>query len=240
MSELKRDRSTAESHAANLLLLTWNAGMLDGLSYLHAHVFTANMTGNVVLLGLHLAERDLPDAWRSLLALGAFAAGCILAGMFLLKREEADQSAIVPGLSLELIFLGVFGLLFFRERSGGGYWIHAAFLSTAAMALAVQSVTVRRLRVAGVVTTFVTGTITTSMVGLARALRKQRPREWETETEHSLLLIGILGTYLAAAIFASVLDSFAPIVPALAPAAIVLIVIWRSQNSPQKTWGLRE
>lgn len=31
MSELRQDSFAAESHATNLLLLTWSAGMLDGL-----------------------------------------------------------------------------------------------------------------------------------------------------------------------------------------------------------------
>lgn len=58
MSKLAQDTSKAESYATNLLLLTWIAGMLDGLSYLRGHVFTANMTGNIVLLGIHLVQKD--------------------------------------------------------------------------------------------------------------------------------------------------------------------------------------
>ncbi len=54
----RQDASTAESHGGNLLLLTWTAGMLDGLSYLRAHVFTANRTGNIVLLGIHLVQKE--------------------------------------------------------------------------------------------------------------------------------------------------------------------------------------
>ncbi len=34
----------------DLLLLTFAAGSLDALSYLRGHAFTANMTGNTVLL----------------------------------------------------------------------------------------------------------------------------------------------------------------------------------------------
>jgi len=42
-----------------LLALTWGAGTIDAISYLGlGHVFTAMMTGNTVLLGLALAERE--------------------------------------------------------------------------------------------------------------------------------------------------------------------------------------
>ncbi len=36
----------------DLLLLTSASGVLDALSYMRAHVFTANMTGKTIILGL--------------------------------------------------------------------------------------------------------------------------------------------------------------------------------------------
>ena len=44
---------------ALLLILTWAAGNVDAIGYLALGcVFTANMTGNTVLLGLHLAQEQ--------------------------------------------------------------------------------------------------------------------------------------------------------------------------------------
>src|SRR5579884_1098579 len=100
-AESQRD-SFAEAHAVSLLLLTFNAGFLDGVSYIRTHVFTANMTGNTVLLGIHLVQHNFSDAGRSLVSLAAFAAGCIMAAMYVLKRETPEHPDIVPGLSLEL------------------------------------------------------------------------------------------------------------------------------------------
>ncbi len=170
----------AESHATNLLL-TWAAGMLDGLSYVRAHVFTANMTGNLVLLGIHLVQRDFPDAGRSLLALFAFAAGCFVAGLLILKREDQGRPVMPIGFSAELVFLVIFAGLFQLDRTAGGYLLQGALIFTAAAALAVQSVVVRRLNVSGVVTTFITGTITTSMLGVARIVSEAdaRRRKWQ-------------------------------------------------------------
>src|SRR3989454_10880597 len=45
-----------------VLMLTWAAGSVDAISYLALdHVFTANMTGNTVLLGLAIGQGH---GWR--------------------------------------------------------------------------------------------------------------------------------------------------------------------------------
>jgi uncharacterized membrane protein YoaK (UPF0700 family) len=231
MTKLAQDISKAESYAANLLLLTWIAGMLDGLSYLRGHVFTANMTGNIVLLGIHLVRKEFPDAGRSLLALFAFAIGCIIAGFLILQREDRNRSFMRIGFSAELFLLIIFAALFLMGGARTGYLVHGALIVTAAMALAVQSVVVRRLRVSGVVTTFITGTITASMLGTVRLLRKQHTPEEQAEEQHVALLIGMLALYFAAVAFATILSTRAPWLAAILPAIILAAVIWRSSGS---------
>lgn len=231
MSKFAQDTSKAESYATNLLLLTWIAGMLDGLSYLRGHVFTANMTGNIVLLGIHLVQKDFPDAARSLLALFAFAIGCIIAGLLILEREDPGRSVMRMGFSAELLLLIVFAAVFLMDRARTGYWVPGALIVTAAMALAVQSVVVRRLRVSGVVTTFITGTITAGMLGVVRLLRKQPAPEEKAEEQHVALLIGMLALYFAAVAFATILSTRAPLLVAIVPAILLVAVIWRSSGS---------
>jgi hypothetical protein len=59
-----------------LLLLAGVAGYLNAVSYLGlGRVFTANMTGNTVLLGLALVQADRPAALRAGLALAGFLLG---------------------------------------------------------------------------------------------------------------------------------------------------------------------
>lgn len=232
MSDRNHDTSTAESHAANLLLLTWTAGMLDGLSYLRGHVFTANMTGNIVLLGIHLVQRNFPDAGRSLISLLAFALGCLVAGLLILEREDRQRPVMAIGFSVELLFLVVFAVLFLVHREPGEYLLQASLIFTAAMALAVQSVTVRRLKVSGVVTTFITGTITTSMLGAVRIIRnlKHTPQNAEeAQEEHLALLLGMLAVYFTAVIFATIVSTRLPWIAAITPALILAVVLWRSR-----------
>jgi uncharacterized membrane protein YoaK (UPF0700 family) len=108
--------------------------------------------------------------------------------------------------------------------------VQGELIFTAAMALAVQSVVVRRLRVSGVVTTFITGTITTSMLGVVRLLRKQYTPEEKAEEQRVALLIGMLVLYLAAVAFATFLSTSAPLLVAILPAIILVAVIWRSSG----------
>jgi uncharacterized membrane protein YoaK (UPF0700 family) len=60
----------------SLLALTWAAGNIDAIGYLGlGRVFTANMTGNTVLLGLHLGQEQGGAALRALVALLSFGSG---------------------------------------------------------------------------------------------------------------------------------------------------------------------
>ena len=66
---------------ALLFALTAVTGLVDAVSYLSlGHVFTANMTGNVVFLGFALASAPDLSVARSGAALAAFAAGALVAG----------------------------------------------------------------------------------------------------------------------------------------------------------------
>ena len=66
---------------ALLLVLTGSTGLIDAVSYLAlGHVFTANMTGNVVFLGFALAGADSLSIPCALTALIAFFLGAAIGG----------------------------------------------------------------------------------------------------------------------------------------------------------------
>src|ERR1700694_1000194 len=59
-----------------LLLLTFTTGVVDAVSYLGlGHVFTANMTGNIVLLGFGIAGGTGLPVLAPLVSLAAFLVG---------------------------------------------------------------------------------------------------------------------------------------------------------------------
>src|SRR5882724_2779755 len=64
-----------------LYLFTAVTGLVDAVSYIAlGHVFTANMTGNIVFLGFALAGVPGVSALRSLTALAAFLVGALIGG----------------------------------------------------------------------------------------------------------------------------------------------------------------
>src|SRR3954471_5322120 len=73
-----------------LLVLTFSTGLVDAVSYLGlGRVFTANMTGNVVLLGFGIAGSVGLPVVAPLVSLAAFLAGSAAGGV--LARRRGDQ-----------------------------------------------------------------------------------------------------------------------------------------------------
>src|SRR5207302_7589943 len=94
----------------NLLLvgLTFAAGCVDAISYLAlGRVFTANMTGNIVLLALDVAQSMGPQTRRSIVALVAFAAGVAIAALVGRARakEEVWPARTTLALGVEVALL---------------------------------------------------------------------------------------------------------------------------------------
>lgn len=146
----------------SLPALAWVGGSLDAESYLVlGHVFTGNMTGNTVLLAMALGSANMARALRSLLAVLGFVLG-VAVGTGLLRGQTMGWSARVNHvLWLEATLLGM-AVLIFASVGHTGFslsWVHAliALLGTV---MGVQSAAVRQVHLAGVWTTFITGTLT--------------------------------------------------------------------------------
>jgi len=66
-----------------LLALTAVSGIVDAVSFLGlGHIFTANMTGNVVFLAFAAVGTPGISIARSITALGAFLSGAVIGGYF--------------------------------------------------------------------------------------------------------------------------------------------------------------
>src|ERR1700751_2751568 len=90
-----------------LLGMTAVTGLVDAISFLSlGHVFTANMTGNVVLLGFASAGVPEVSVARSLTALMAFLVGAAAGGRILAgSASERPLSGSLPTFGLEAVFL---------------------------------------------------------------------------------------------------------------------------------------
>src|SRR5262249_8438096 len=127
------------------------------------NVFTANMTGNTILLGIAVGRGDLAAALRSALALAGFCVGATAGALIVMRDDRAVlwPSSITRALAVELAVRGALAL---GWRWGGALGLAAQratgfLIVLSAFAMGVQSATVRRFGVSAVTSTAVTGTL---------------------------------------------------------------------------------
>lgn len=161
-------KSLGREAATDLLLLSMTAGSADALGYLGlGQVFTSNMTGNIVLLGIDLGEGHLLSATRIFYVLVIFTLGLCLGAWLGRDLPEKQWSALAFRLigleKIVLLLLGI-GWFFTTDRS---YDPDSYFLLTLlAVAMGLQSSAMYRLSAPGVGTTAITGTVTAFATGL--------------------------------------------------------------------------
>ncbi|ATH91520.1 membrane protein [Bacillus glycinifermentans] len=138
-----------------LLLLCLIAGIVDVIGYLSiGRVFTANMTGNIVLLGLALGNSLQKTAMYSLIALLGFILGVIIASLIVGKQEKSFwPSSVTTALIVEGGVLLLFACLSSLQTSA---YILIILLS---IAMGLQTTAARKLGIAGISTTVLTGTL---------------------------------------------------------------------------------
>src|SRR5260370_29208712 len=153
------------NHTLPLLLHVATAitGLIDAISYLGlGHVFTANMTGNVVFLAFAVAGAPGLSITRSLEALIAFLIGALIGGRVATRLSEVfTPSWITTALSLEsaLLLFATFAAINFRDSSGSSFQLYSIMVITAC-AMGIRSATVRKMAIRDLTTTVLTLTIT--------------------------------------------------------------------------------
>jgi uncharacterized membrane protein YoaK (UPF0700 family) len=144
-----------------LLMLSVITGLVDAVSYLTlGHVFVANMTGNVVLLGFALAGAPGLSVPASLAALAAFLLGALCGGRIGTRigdhRGRHLRAATACAAPLLLIAF-VVALVAGQPVSSGARY---ALLVPMGLAMGLQNATARRLAVPDLTTTVLTLTLT--------------------------------------------------------------------------------
>lgn len=210
MEKSAMSNNRAEGWAAPILLLTWVAGTVDAISYLAlGHVFTANMTGNAVLLGLALGQREGLAAVRSLVALAGFVLGAATGALLMNRRRtelNARRALIAPVLT-EAAVLVIFLVILRASAPPLGQPDLYALIVLSAIAMGIQSAAVQRLKLPGIATTVVTSTITSMVAGVVRWMHRGYGPQVDGETgegekeknRHLGLQAGVFLVYVAAA-----------------------------------------
>jgi uncharacterized membrane protein YoaK (UPF0700 family) len=146
-----------------LLAMTLVTGFVDAVSYLGpGHVFTANMTGNVALLGFAMAGAPRLSVSRSLASLAAFVLGGVLGGRVAstfstttrhswLVRVAWVEAALLLAAALTAININA-------SSVASGSRTYGVIVLTA-VAMGFRTAAVRRLAEADVRTTVLTSTL---------------------------------------------------------------------------------
>nr|WP_174267633.1 YoaK family protein [Nocardioides zeae] len=145
-----------------LLVLTFSTGVADAVGYLGLDkVFTGNMTGNVVILGMGAAGADGLPVVGPVCALAAFMAGAAVGGRCV-RGHDAGW-----GRRVSLLMIGVAVLLAVTAAStaledgvGEGGAATVVVAAVVAVAMGLQAALARHVAVKDVTTVVVTSTIT--------------------------------------------------------------------------------
>src|SRR4051794_22662856 len=97
--------SREDLHVALVLALTLGTGAVDAVSYFSLdHVFTANMSGNMALLGIGLVTH-LADVEGNIFAFAGFVVGSMLVGRLIRAHRGPFMRTAIHALGIQLVLL---------------------------------------------------------------------------------------------------------------------------------------
>ena len=142
-----------------MLVLTFTTGINDAVGYLGLDkVFTGNMTGNVVVLGMALAGGTSLPVLGPALALAGFGAGAAAGGRVLARDPRpwgSRTTALFALVGLVMLALGT--VLATASRT---HTVDVVITTVAAIAMGLQAATARHVAVKELTTVVVTSAIT--------------------------------------------------------------------------------
>jgi uncharacterized membrane protein YoaK (UPF0700 family) len=148
-----------------MIVLTFVTGVVDAVGFLGLdRVFTGNMTGNIVILGMGVAGADGLPVFGPVVALAGFTAGAFAAGLALRHRGAGAQSSGWDDRITILLTLGALILLgstIATVTADERFGTHGQIVMAAAIAAVMgqQAVVARRLAVKDMTTVVVTSTL---------------------------------------------------------------------------------
>jgi uncharacterized membrane protein YoaK (UPF0700 family) len=219
------------------LLLAGSAGYLDAIGYLHLRIFTANMTGNTVLLGIATGQGQWAQDSRVALAIASFVCGAAAGAVVLSRRRRlggvlgAEAALLLGALGSWVVFSGR------AEVIDPAEVISLIVLLSAAMG--VQNAAVRRVGEQRVATTYITGILTNLAIDAVTALvaRLERPASRAAaELAAPLpLLAGLWLAYVGGALAGGFADLEWRFYAVLVPVAVLVTLVAWDVSRPLRT-----
>jgi uncharacterized membrane protein YoaK (UPF0700 family) len=158
---LRAARSIRHPLTRTLLVLTFTTGIVDGVSYLGlGRVFTANMTGNVVLLGFGIAASGGLPVLAPLISLAAFLLGAGAGGVLARRLADRHPRHLATALTIEVSLVAAAAVVATAVAVRADSLSADTMIALLALAMGVRNATVRRIAVPDLTTTVLTMTLT--------------------------------------------------------------------------------
>lgn len=221
---------------ALVVVLTFLTGSADALGFLSlGGAFASVMTGNMVLLGLSAGRGEAELALTSGSAIVSFIAG-VLAGARLAGAAQPDDPVwprrVTGALVLELLVFVVFLVVWEVNLANRSEHVDLALLMLSAAALGVQSSAVQRFGVPGLSSTYLTGTLTSLIAGVAAR------KPWPSLRPKTHVLLALMGGAAVGALVALRLPALAPAL-LIVPLGFVIAVSARMAEKPSSDVNAR-
>ncbi len=236
MPRVMRFRGTASGNPDLLrrrqslvVVLTFLTGCADAVGFLSlGGAFSSVMTGNMVLLGLSAGRGEADLALTSGCAIVSFIAG-VLAGARLAGSAQPGDPAwpgrVTRALVLELLVFVVFLVVWELNPARRSEHVDLALLMLSAAALGVQSSAIQRFGVPGLSSTYLTGTLTSLIAGVAART------PWRGLRPKAQVLAALMSGAAVGALVAVHLSAWSPVL-LIVPLGFVIAVSSRMAEEP--------
>jgi uncharacterized membrane protein YoaK (UPF0700 family) len=210
-----------------LAALTIVSGFIDAVSFLGlGHVFTANMTGNVLLIGFAAAGAAGFSIGASLCALGAFLVGAVAGGR-LARHVVPVRKLLLVAMMIEVACTAAAAVIAGTVSTIGSGWPRYAVLSLLAGAVGLRNSAVRRVGVPDMSTTVLTTTLT-GMASHSRLAGGSNPHS----RFGTISVLSMFGGALVGAIL--VLHAGSTWALAVAAAIVAVTAVFYSREVPEE------
>jgi uncharacterized membrane protein YoaK (UPF0700 family) len=229
-----------------LVLLACVAGSVDVMSYYRlGNVFTANMTGNTILLGLSIGQGNVASSLQRMAALAGFFSGALIGAYIIENTKNGWSHYITLSVAIETLIIFVLVVIWIKEEKITNNYVLYVSIILAGISMGIQSATIRHLNIPGIITTFLTGTITSlgmsTIKGIKGGFKKKIkkkfpglpvPKNLEQRIE---LQVIVFFAYAGTAVLTGWLEfhhaHFLPFLPLLLIICVLIIVISRPEHS---------
>ena len=201
-----------------LLALTAVSGIVDAVSFLGlGHIFTANMTGNVVFLAFAAVGTPGISVARCITSLAAFLSGAAIGGYFsrgIAGAMRCRWLGVSATCEAALLFAAAIAVIALDGDSTALQDRQYAVIVLLAVAMRLRNVTVRQLAVPGLTTTTV---VTMTLTGLVADLALA-----DSSSSHSSRRVGSIASLFVGAAMGALLLRLGLAVPLMVAAVGVL------------------